>query len=135
MTQAPQHITNFLVGLPIGKYGLLFLLLLVYLGLGCVLDAMAMIILTVPIVFPVIVKLGFDPIWFGVIIVMAVELALITPPVGMNVFVIKGVIKDTSLRTIFAGVTPFIFTDVVRLLLLVVFPGIVLFLPRLLGSV
>jgi tripartite ATP-independent transporter DctM subunit len=134
VTQAPQHITNFLVGLPIGKYGLLFLLLLVYLGLGCVLDAMAMVLLTVPIVFPVIVKLGFDPIWFGVIIVMAVELALITPPVGMNVFVIKGVIKDTSLKTIFAGVTPFIFTDVVRLLLLVIFPGIVLFLPRLLGA-
>ena len=135
VTQAPQNITNFLVGLPIGRYGLLTLLLLVYLGLGCVLDAMAMVLLTVPIVFPVIVKLGFDPIWFGVIIVMAVELALITPPVGMNVFVIKGVIKDTSLKTIFTGVTPFIFTDVVRLLLLVVFPGIVLFLPRLLGSV
>ena len=76
-----------------------------------------------PIVFPVIQTLGFDPIWFGVIIVMTVELGLITPPVGMNVYVINSIVPETSLVTIFRGVAPFILTDLVRLALLVAFPG------------
>ena len=82
--------------------------MVMYLVLGCLMDAMAMIILTVPIIFPVIIHLGFDPIWFGVIIVMTVELGLIHPPVGMNVFVIKSVVKDVSFSTIFRGVIPFV---------------------------
>ena len=100
-----------------------------FLIMGCFLDAMAMIILMVPIVFPVITELGFDPIWFGVIIVMTVELGLITPPVGMNVFVINSIAARVSLPTIFRGVLPFVAIDVVRLILLIAFPGIVLFLP------
>src|SRR5262249_649642 len=87
----------------LGNYGVLALIMLMYLVLGCLMDAMAMIILTVPIIFPVITHLGFDPIWFGVIIVMTVELDLIHPPVGMNVFVIKSVVKDASFATIFRG--------------------------------
>jgi TRAP-type C4-dicarboxylate transport system permease large subunit len=90
---------------------------------------MAMIILTVPIIFPVITELGFDPIWFGVIIVMTVELGLIHPPVGMNVFVIKSVVKDVSFATIFKGVLPFVVTDIIRLIILIVFPMIALWLP------
>ena len=86
-----------------------------YLVLGCLMDALAMIILTVPIIFPVIKQLGFDPIWFGVIIVMTVELGLIHPPVGMNIFVIKSVIEDVKISTIFYGVLPFIVTDLLRL--------------------
>jgi TRAP-type C4-dicarboxylate transport system permease large subunit len=92
-------------------------------------DAMAMIILTVPIIFPVIVHLGFDPIWFGVIIVMTVELGLISPPVGMNVFVIKSVIHDASFATIFRGVMPFVVTDLIRLVILIAFPVLALWLP------
>jgi C4-dicarboxylate transporter DctM subunit len=88
-----------------------------------------MIILTVPIIFPVITELGFDPIWFGVIIVMTVELGLIHPPVGMNVFVIKSVVKDVSFATIFKGVLPFVVTDIIRLIILIVFPMIALWLP------
>src|ERR671937_670238 len=83
ITQTPQNVTEFLTGLGIGPYGVLALILLMYLVLGCLMDAMAMVILTVPIIFPVIKALGFDPIWFGVIIVMTVELGLIHPPVGM----------------------------------------------------
>jgi C4-dicarboxylate transporter, DctM subunit len=93
-------------------------------------DAMAMIILTVPIVFPVVAALGFDPIWFGVVIVMTVELGLIHPPVGMNVFVIKSVIKDVSMATIFAGVLPFVATDLIRLAILVAFPALATWLPQ-----
>ena len=84
---------------------MLALILVMYLVLGCLMDAMAMIILTVPIVFPVVTALGFDPIWFGIVIVMTVELGLIHPPVGMNVFVIKSVIKDVNMSTIFVGVS------------------------------
>jgi len=129
ITQTPQNVTEFLTGLGIGRYGVLALILLMYLVLGCLMDAMAMIILTVPIVFPVVTALGFDPIWFGIIIVMTVELGLIHPPVGMNVFVIKSVIKDVSMSTIFAGVLPFVATDLVRLGLLIAFPVIATWLP------
>jgi tripartite ATP-independent transporter DctM subunit len=129
ITQTPQKITEFLTGLGLGPYGVLVLIMLMYLVLGCIMDAMAMIILTVPIVFPVIKTLGFDPIWFGVIIVMTVELGLIHPPVGMNVFVIKSVIKDVKLSTIFYGVLPFVLTDILRLAVLIAFPVLATWLP------
>ncbi len=133
ISRVPQHMTEFLVGLDLGAYGTLAVILLVLFLLGCILDAMAMIVLVVPIIFPVILQLGFDPIWFGVIMVVAVELALITPPIGMNVFVINGVAKDISLPTIFRGVMPFVLIDVVRLFLLVAFPVLVLLLPSTMG--
>lgn len=129
VTQTPQKLTAFLTGLGIGNYGVLALILLMYLILGCLMDAMAMVILTVPIIFPVIKALGFDPIWFGIIVVMTVELGLIHPPVGMIVFVVKSVIKDLSFSTIFYGVLPFIITDLIRLAILIAFPMIALYLP------
>jgi C4-dicarboxylate transporter DctM subunit len=129
ITQTPQKITHFLTDLGLGPYGVLILIMLMYLFLGCIMDAMAMIILTIPIVFPVIKELGFDPIWFGVIIVMTVELGLIHPPVGMNVFVIKSVIKDVKLSTVFYGVMPFVLTDILRLVILIAFPILALWLP------
>ncbi|MGE0565930.1 MAG: TRAP transporter large permease [Pseudolabrys sp.] len=129
ITQTPQKVTEFLTGLGLGPYGVLTLIMLMYLVLGCIMDAMAMIILTVPIVFPVVKQLGFDPIWFGVIIVMTVELGLIHPPVGMNVFVIKSVIRDVKRSTIFYGVLPFVITDIIRLAILIAFPILALWLP------
>ena len=129
ITQTPQKITEILTGIGLGPYGVLTLIMLMYLVLGCVMDAMAMIILTIPIVFPVIKELGFDPIWFGIIVVMTVELGLIHPPVGMNVFVIKSVIKDVKLSTIFYGVMPFVLTDILRLIILIAFPILALWLP------
>jgi C4-dicarboxylate transporter, DctM subunit len=129
ITQVPQKITEFLTGLGLGPYGVLVLIMLMYLLLGCIMDAMAMIILTIPIIFPVIKALGFDPIWFGVIIVMTVELGLIHPPVGMNVFVIKSVIKDVKLSTVFYGVMPFVITDILRLAVLIAFPILATWLP------
>ena len=129
VTQTPQKVTELLTGLGVGRYGVLALIMLMYLVLGCLMDALAMIILTVPIVFPVIIQLGFDPIWFGVIIVMTVELGLIHPPVGMNIFVIKSVVEDAKISTIFYGVLPFIITDLLRLLILIAFPMLALWLP------
>src|SRR5437868_3988996 len=129
ITQTPQKVTTFLTGLGLGRYGVLALIMLMYLVLGCLMDALAMVILTVPIIFPVIKELGFDPIWFGIIIVMTVELGLIHPPVGMIVFVIKSVIGDIDFSTIFYGVIPFIITDLIRLVILIAFPIIALWLP------
>ena len=88
-----------------------------------------MILLTIPIVFPIVKALGYDPVWFGIIIVMVVELGLITPPIGMNVFVIKGIAKDVPLETIFRGVTPFIIAQIILILILIAFPSIALWLP------
>lgn len=129
ITQTPQKVTEFLTGLGIGNYGVLALILLMYLLLGCLMDALAMIILTVPIIFPLIKQMGFDPIWFGVVVVMTVELGLIHPPVGMNIFVIKSVLEDVKISTIFAGVIPFIITDLIRLAILVAFPILATWLP------
>ena len=129
VTQTPQKVTEFLTGLGVGRYGVLALIMLMYLVLGCLMDSLAMVILTVPIIFPVVTHLGFDPIWFGVIILMTVELGLIHPPVGMIVFVIKSVVQDVSFTTIFKGVLPFIITDLIRLLILISFPIIALWLP------
>ena len=129
ITQVPQTVTEFLTGLGIGTYGVLALIMIMYLVLGCLMDAMAMIIITVPIIFPVVTQLGFDPIWFGIIIVMTVELGLIHPPVGMNVFVIKSVVQDVTFSAIFRGVLPFIVTDILRLIILIAFPMIALWLP------
>ena len=135
VTQTPQKVTELLTGLGLGPYGILALIMVMYLVLGCLMDAMAMIILTVPIIFPVIIHLGFDPIWFGIIIVMTVELGLIHPPVGMNVFVIKSVVKDVSFSTIFRGVIPFVVTDLIRLVILIAFPMLALWLPHRHGRI
>ena len=129
ITQTPQKVAEFLGGLGIGPYGVLMVILLMYLVLGCLMDSMAMIILTVPIMFPVVTQLGFNPIWFGVIIVMTVELGLIHPPVGMNVFVIKSMVKDVNFSTIFLGVLPFVGAMILVLALLIIFPQLALWLP------
>jgi C4-dicarboxylate transporter, DctM subunit len=129
VTQTPQKVTAFLTALGLGRYGVLALIMLMYIVLGCLMDSLAMIILTIPIIFPVIMQLGFDPIWFGVIIVRTVELGLIHPPVGMNVFVIKSVVQEVTFSTIFRGVLPFILTDLIRLVILIAFPILALWLP------
>jgi TRAP-type C4-dicarboxylate transport system permease large subunit len=108
----------------------ILMILGIYLVLGCVFESLSMLLLTVPIFFPLVTSLGFNPIWFGIIVVVVTEISLITPPVGLNVFVLKGVIGDVSTATIFKGVTPFWIVDIIRLALLVFIPSIVLFLPN-----
>ncbi len=130
ITQTTQNLTKFLLTLPIGPYGVLSIILFGYLILGALMDELAMILLTVPIVFPVIVGLGFDPIWFGVIIVMVVTLGMICPPVGINCFVINSIARDISLVSIYRGVSPFIVTDIARLAILCAFPWISLVIPN-----
>ena len=106
------------------------MILLIYVLLGCVFESLSMLLLTVPIFFPLVVGLGFDPVWFGIVVVVVTEISLITPPVGLNVFVLRGVVGDVSTATIFRGVTPFWIFDILRLALLVLVPSLVLFLPN-----
>jgi tripartite ATP-independent transporter DctM subunit len=131
ITQFTQKAVAFLTELPIGAYGVLAIIMVGYFILGAVMDELAMILLTVPIVFPAMMHLGFDPIWFGVIIVMAVTFGLVCPPVGMNVFVINSIARDIPLGKIYRGTFPFIAVDIVRLIVLCAFPSIALWLPSL----
>lgn len=117
---------NFVTSMDLAPYAILFCILLLYMVLGCVMDSLAMLLLTVPVVYPVVIAAGFDPVWFGVVTVITVELGLITPPVGMNVFVIKTVAPDVPISEIFKGVFPFVLSDLVRLGLLILFPSLAL---------
>ncbi len=130
ITQTTQAIVDWLTALPLGPYGILSLILVGYFILGALMDELAMILLTIPIVHPVMMKLGFDPVWFGVIVVMAVTLGMICPPVGINVFVINSIHRDISLPRIYAGVMPFIASDILRLVILCAFPALSLALPN-----
>lgn len=117
--------------LPFTPMGVMMVIILFYFLLGMLVDGMAMIFLTVPVIFPIVLALGLDPIWFGIVLVMVVEISLITPPIGMNVFVLKSMMPGVSLRTIFTGIAPFLVADVFRLGVVLAFPGFVLYLPRL----
>ena len=131
VTRIPYELAGIATVLPLPPHVILLFILVMYLGLGCFMDALAMMIITVPIVFPVIMALGFDPIWFGVIIVLVMEMGMITPPVGMNVYVISGVAKDVPLFTIFRGIVPYLGALMVGTAILVAFPQIALYLPGL----
>jgi len=129
LSHIPTYVGDFLTSLDVGPYGLLALILLTYLILGCFMEGFAMLVLTMPIFFPVITALGFDPIWFGVVVVMTLEMGLITPPVGINVFIVKSVAPDVPLREIFIGVAPFLIAMIVTVILITLFPKLVLLLP------
>lgn len=130
LSNIPQTIGDYLGGLDIPAIAILGLILLTYLVLGCFLEGFAMLVLTMPIFFPVIVQLGFDPIWFGVLVVLTLEMGLISPPVGLNVFIVKSVAQDVPLSTIFKGVLPFWGVMLFALAVLVAFPQIALILPN-----
>ena len=123
-------LSNWVDGLAMSDTWIMAVILLIYVVLGFALDALAMVLLTVPIFFPIVLGLGFDPIWFGIIVVMVVELALITPPVGMNMFVIKGMVPDVPLSKIYAGVLPFAVAQAVMIVIIFAFPTIATWLPE-----
>lgn len=130
ITRTPDQLLDFFNSLGWGPTPVIIIVLFAFLLLGCVMDATAIIVLAIPVVLPLVTKLGFDLVWFGVIAVMVTELALITPPVGLNVFVVKASAGDIRLSTIYRGVIPFVICDILRLAILVAFPIIVLYLPR-----
>lgn len=135
ISRIPQLLATWASELPLPSFAIIGVILVIYLFLGCFIDALALILLTIPIFYPVAVQtLGYDPVWFGVIIVMVVAMGVITPPVGMNVFIVKGVAKDISTETVFKGIWPFLFALIVCIAILIAFPQIVTFLPGLIRS-
>ena len=125
----PFMLADWLAELPIHPIAVMGVIIFIYFIGGFFMDSMALIVVTIPIFFPVVMELGFDPIWFGVIIVLVAEMGVITPPVGVNVFVIKGIAPDVPLETIFKGIFPFLAALVIVTIILVVFPQIATFLP------
>jgi tripartite ATP-independent transporter DctM subunit len=130
VTDVPATLGATLDGLGLGAYGSLFAILVVYVILGMFLDGLSMLVVTLPIFFPVVTAHGFDPIWFGVVAVIVIEMGMITPPVGLNVFVVKAVAGDVPLATVFRGVAPFLFAMMVCLALIILFPQIALLIPN-----
>lgn len=131
VTRIPQEVAAWAGGLPANRYIILSVILLLFLFLGCIMDNLTMIILVIPVIFPVITTLGFDGVWFGVVMVIMSEMGLITPPVGLNVFVLSGMASDVPMFTVFKGIMPFLIADFVLVVILVAFPEISLLLPNL----
>lgn len=131
LSNTPSLLGDWIVGLSFSPLGTILVIVAIYIVLGAFLDTMAMIILSIPIFFPIISNMGFDPIWFGVLVVLVVELALITPPLGINVFIIRGIAPHVPLARIFAGVLPFCLALVALIILIIAVPSIATFLPNL----
>ncbi len=133
LSTIPATVSAWMAALQVSKYVVLIIIVVIYLMLGCFLDAISMMVLTMPVIFPVVKTLGFDPIWFGVVCVIMMEAGLITPPVGLNVYTLAGVVKDVPMSTIFRGSMPFLFAMLAVTILITLFPGIALYLPSMMG--
>lgn len=130
--RVPQGIEALVAGLHLGPTGVMLLLLAVLILLGCFMDSIAILFIVTPVIYPIVVSAGYDPIWFGIVMIMVVELGLITPPIGMNVFVLSRIVPGVATWQIFRGVMPYIAADVARIGLLLAFPAIALWLPGML---
>jgi len=131
ITRMPTEIAEGLGALPLPGWAIMGLIILFYLIAGCFVDALALVFLTVPIFYPVVLKLGYDPIWFGVVIVLVTQMGVITPPVGVNAYVVGGMERSVPLQTIFRGCMPFLAALAVAAVLLILIPGIALWLPNM----
>jgi tripartite ATP-independent transporter DctM subunit len=131
ITSMPTDLVGFVKRFEIHPVAVVTAICIIYVLLGTAMEELSMVLLTIPVFLPVILQLGFDPIWFGILIVVVVEIGLISPPVGMNLFVLKTLIPGVPQSTVFRGVLPFMLADVIRMALLIAFPIISLYLPRL----
>jgi len=129
ISQIPEQLSSLATEAGLNRYIILSMLILAYIILGCFMEGLAIMVLTIPIVYPMVLEMGFDPIWFGVIITLVMEMSLITPPVGINVFIISGISKDIPMYTIFRGILPFWFAMLICIILIVIIPQIALYLP------
>ena len=131
ISRIPFNVATWVAELNMPGFAVVFVIMLVYLIGGCFIDALALIMLTIPIFYPIIINLGYDPVWFGIIIVLVTQMGVITPPVGINVYVVAGIAKDIRLETIFRGVLPFLIALIIGTIILIALPQITLWLPRL----
>ncbi len=130
LTEIPSDLASLLIDAELPRTVIMLIIMAAYIVLGTFLEGFAMLVLTLPIVHPLILELGYDSIWFGVVIVIVIEMGMITPPVGLNVFVVKSVAGDVPMGTIFKGVLPFWFAMAACLLTIVAFPSIALMIPQ-----
>lgn len=135
LTQLPGTLATFVNGLNVSRYVILLVMIIIYAVMGCLMDSLAMVMLTVPIFLPIMQALGFNEIWYGVLMIMVMEMGLITPPVGMNVYIVAGVAKDVPLQKIFRGVAPMVLAMCVAIIILCAFPKVALILPQALGYI
>ncbi len=134
LSQIPTTLASLVVDSGMGKYLVISCIIIGFIILGCFMEGLSIMVLAVPIIFPIIINMGFDPIWFGIIITLTMEMSLITPPVGVNVFVLSGVAKDIPMSTMFKGILPFWIAMLICIILLACFPEIVTYLPnRMMG--
>ncbi len=133
LSMIPMKVSAWIVGLEVSRYAILAIIVLIYLILGCFLDAISMMVLTLPVILPVMATLKFEPIWFGVVCVIMMEAGLITPPMGLNVFTVAAIAKDTPLEEIFKGALPFLIAMLFVTFLITLFPQIALYLPSMMG--
>ncbi len=131
-TELPTALRDFVTHFDLHPIAVIVAICAIYVVLGMAMESLSMMLLTVPLFFPLVTSLGFDPIWFGIIVVCVIEISLITPPVGMNIFVLSSVLPDVKTSTIWRGVLPFVAADVLRMGVLIAFPALSLYLPRLL---
>jgi tripartite ATP-independent transporter DctM subunit len=134
LSTIPAQVSVWIAGLDVSRFAVLAIIVVIYFGLGCFLDAISMMVLTLPVIFPVVESLGFHPIWFGVVAVLMMEAGLITPPVGLNVYTLAGIAEDVPMAEIFRGAAPFLLAIILTVVILTLFPQVVLFLPSLMGK-
>jgi tripartite ATP-independent transporter DctM subunit len=130
LSEIPEQLSIMATEAGLNRYVILSIIILMYIVLGCFMEGLAIMVLTIPIIYPMVLDMGFDPIWFGVMITLVMEMSLITPPVGINVFIISGISKDVPMYTIFRGILPFWFAILACIIILMIFPEIALFLPN-----
>jgi tripartite ATP-independent transporter DctM subunit len=130
LSEIPEQLSILATEAGLNRYVILSIIIVMYIVLGCFMEGLAIMVLTIPIIYPLVLDMGFDPIWFGVMITLVMEMSLITPPVGINVFIISGISKDVPMYTIFRGILPFWFAILACIIILMIFPQIALFLPN-----
>ncbi|MDD5703067.1 MAG: TRAP transporter large permease, partial [Dehalococcoidales bacterium] len=133
ITRLPAALSAWIVGLQVAPILIIIVIMLIYIILGCFMDDLSIMVATLPILYPVVLQLGFNPIWFGVLMVQQIELGVVTPPYGMNLFVMKGIMKDTSMGEIYKGVMWFIVPLMLTVVIYLIFPQVVLWLPDMMG--
>ncbi|MFC1892275.1 TRAP transporter large permease [Thermodesulfobacteriota bacterium] len=129
----PQYVTETVMALSLSKWSIMILINIILLVMGCLLDPMAIMVIALPIIFPIIIQMGFDPIWFGIIVTMNVEMGMITPPVGLNLFILKGSVPGITMKDIVGGALPFLLLLILGLILIMVFPDLATWLPGKMG--
>jgi len=129
----PQYVTEAVIAWNLSKWSIMIIINVILLAMGCLLDPMAIMVISLPIIFPIVTQLGFDPVWFGIIVTINVEMGMITPPVGLNLFILKGAVPGITMKDIVGGSLPFLILLMLGLIIIMLFPSLAIWLPGRMG--